>query len=440
MGVRGNAWHHGAMHGVRRVLVPLGLGLGLLVASQAMSGPTAQPQALQATAAYSGPSKILLTPTRSTSTSQEVSWTMSVRTSGQRVQYRSAKGGAGYVAAARRPSTRRVTAGSSAPRYEATLTGLRSGTTYEYRILTRHGNSAWQRFSTAASSAASTTLIGLGDLQVENRGVPRATVRAALAAVPESELILQAGDVVNLPTSGTEWDDLFAAIGRSGRTRNWVVAIGNHEQCMLITCDSNKGAAFRSYFDGVSNGFPGQAQTWYAVDYQNVRIVVLDSFGGRLDDQARFLDEALTENPFEWSIVVMHAPPFASRPGRTNPDVVSTLLPVIEEHDVDLVLTGHDHSYARGYRTDPSGPVYITSNSGPKNYEASEDDWVANGATRTIWATGVATYQVVTIKGDTLSYRAVLSSRTVDSSSTGHVGDVLDSFEIDRSEAGKVVK
>ena len=320
------------------------------------------------------------------------------------------------------------------------MKGLHAGAAYDYRILTPRGNSAWYRFSTAATSSASTTLIGLGDLQVDNRGVPRKTVRAALAAVPKADLFLQAGDVINLPTAGQEWDDLFSAIGRSGRSKNWVVAIGNHEQCMLITCDSNHGAAFRSFFDGVANCFPSQAQTWYSVDYQNVRIVVLDTFGGRFDEQAKFLGDALKNNPSEWAIVLMHAPPFASKPGRTNPEVLATFLPVIQKYDVDLVLTGHDHSYARGYHNSQNGTVFVTSNSGPKNYDATDTDWVANSATRAKWATEIATYQVVTIKGDKLSYRAVVTARTADSDSDSDVGEVVDSFEIDHTESGKVVK
>jgi 3',5'-cyclic AMP phosphodiesterase CpdA len=148
----------------------------------------------------------------------------------------------------------------------------------------------------------------------------------------------------------------------------------------------------------------------------------------------------LATNPHKWSIVLMHAPPFATRPGRSNPAVVARWLPILEAHDVDLVLTGHDHSYARGFHGDPNGPVFASSVSGPKFYPATDADWVANGATRVAWATGTATYQVITITGDQLSYRAVVSARSSTSTSPFGPGGVLDHFVIDKSQGTKVVR
>jgi 3',5'-cyclic AMP phosphodiesterase CpdA len=373
-------------------------------------------------------------------TSQEVSWTMPARLKGQRVQYRTVGGPIASAKASRRPATKKATSGTTRPRYEATLTGLTPATAYQYRVVTRWGASSWRTFTTANPAATTTTLIALGDTQVDNRGVPRRTIRRALAEAPQASLVLQAGDVVNKPTSLRQWDDLFAAIGTSGRTRNWLVSIGNHEQCVLTTCESNAGEAFRSYFDWPTNGFPDQGETWFFVDHEGVRIVVLDSFGGRMPEQAQFLDQALASNPNRWSIVLMHAPPFASQPDRPNPDVVAQWLPILEARNVDLVLTGHDHSYVRGYYRRANGPVYVTSVSGPKYYDVTDADWVANKATRVSWAAGTSTYQVITIAGEQLTYRAVVSARGATSTSPFGPGGVLDQFTIDKAGGRKVVR
>jgi hypothetical protein len=415
---------------------PIGVGAGAVAAPPAVAPITAAESATTSR----GPSKVLLTPTTDMSTSQEVSWTMPARLAGQRVQYRVPGGRSTSVKATRRPATKRATSGSAAPRYEATLTGLAPGTTYQYRIVTRWGTTPWRAFTTADPAAASTTIIGLGDTQVDNRGVPARTIRQALAAAPQASLVLQAGDVVDRPYKARQWDDLFAAIGSSGRTRNWVVSIGNHEQCVLITCESNAGEAFRSYFDWPTNGFPEQGETWFHVDHQGVRIVVLDSFGGRMEQQATFLDQALATNPHRWAIVLMHAPPFATQPGRQNPEVVAKWLPILEAHDVDLVLTGHDHAYARGYHRRPNGPVYVSSVSGPKYYPVTDEDWVLNKARRVVWAAGTSTYQVITITGDQLQYRAVVSDRGATSTSPFGPGGVLDQLTIDKSAPTKVVR
>jgi hypothetical protein len=408
-----------------------GVGAGPTSLSMLAGVPTA--------ASSSGPSRILLTPGVDPATTQSISWTMGVRTKGQRVQYRVPGTPAQQVRATRAPATSVKYSGSAAPRYAATLSGLTPGTAYQYRIVTSRGSSRWSTFTTADPAAPSLTMIGLGDTQVDNRGVPRATLRRALADAPGAQLVLQAGDVVDRPYKGSQWADLFAAMGSAARTRNWVVSIGNHEQCVLVTrCESNQAEAFRSYFDWPDNGFPEQGETWFHVDYQGVRIVVLDSFGGRLAEQAAFLDKALAENPTRWSIVLMHAPPFATRPGRTNTEVRDLWLPIIERRNVDLVLSGHDHSYARGSRT-PNGPVFAVSVSGPKYYDVTDADWVLNRARRTVWAAATSTYQVITIAGDTLSYRAVVTHRGTGSTSPFGPGGVLDQFSIVKTATGEKV-
>ena len=393
---------------------------------------------LAASAGSSAPSRILLTPTADPATSQRISWTMPARTKGQRVAYRVPGAPAQQVRATRGPATSVKFSGSAQPRYSATLSGLTPGTAYEYRIVTPRGSSKWRSFTTASASAAPLTMIGLGDTQVDNRGVPRATLRRALAEAPAAQLVLQAGDVVNRPYKGSQWADLFTAMGSAARTRNWVVSIGNHEQCVLVLkCRDNGAEAFRSYFDWPDNGFPQQGETWFHVDYQGVRIVVLDSFGGRMAEQAAFLDKALAENPTRWSIVLMHAAPFGSRPERTNPPEVRDLwLPIIEQRNVDLVLSGHDHSYARGSRT-PNGPVFAVSVSGPKYYDVTDADWLLNGATRTVWAAATSTYQVITIAGDTLTYKAVVTDRGKGSTSPFGPGGVLDQFTIVKGPKGE---
>ena len=102
---------------------------------------------------------------------------------------------------------------------------------------------------------------------------------------------------------------------------------------------------------------------------------------------------------------------------------------------MDLVLSGHDHSYARGSRT-PNGPVFAVSVSGPKYYEVTDADWTLNGATRTAWAAATSTYQVITIAGDTLSYKAVVTHRGAGSTSPFGPGGVLDQFTIVKSPKG----
>jgi hypothetical protein len=424
----------------------LGLGPGGAAtgASRPLAGTAAPAPAVVAAAAVAEPSRIVLTPTTDPSTSQRISWSIARAYPGQGVSIRPVSGGAPvFVAAIRRPATSVRYSGTRNPRFTAVVTGLAPGTSYAYEVVNDRSRSAVAVFTTARvvtpADPGKWQMLAFGDTQISNRTAVRAIVAAAVAAAPGADLMLAAGDVVDKPNSDAQWRDLFTAMGASARTRNWLVSIGNHEQCVLVSrCVSGGAQAFRSYFDFPTNGYRGQGQTWFYLDYQGARIVVLDDLGGSLTAQADFLDRALASNPNPFSIVLMHASPFAARPDEPNPAVLAALEPIIEAHNVDLVLTGHDHSYARG-QVRPDGPVYTISVSGPRFYPTDYSDWLGNGATPQVKAGQTATYQVIGISGNTLSYRAVVALKGPGSTTPLAVGQTLDQFTITRNADGTKV-
>ena len=123
-------------------------------------------------------------------------------------------------------------------------------------------------------------------------------------------------------------------------------------------------------------------------------------------------------------------------------------VPVLEEHNVDLVLMGHDHVYARGYNNDDEtsepgvtdGPVYVVSNSGAKHYELTPEEdnvWTMNGATQVRRGGGVTTYQVIDVSEDQLVYRSYLAEKTPDSTTGRDVGAVFDEFTVTKTDDGR---
>ena len=137
----------------------------------------------------------------------------------------------------------------------------------------------------------------------------------------------------------------------------------------------------------------------------------------------------------------MHHPIFSSGRGRDSADRRAALLPVIERHQVDLVLQGHDHTYARGAIgqtperlgwTDSGGRVtsmFVNSVSGPKQYEFQENGWdmyEEHGVQLARKGQNTQFYQIITIDGDTLSYEA----RTV-------LDELYDDFEMTKRNGVK---
>ena len=91
--------------------------------------------------------------------------------------------------------------------------------------------------------------------------------------------------------------------------------------------------------------------------------------------------------------------------------------PLLDKYNVDLVLNGHDHTYARGHvpvRTSDSdtpelGTVYVTSVSGPKQYGLDRKQILAyksQGYRSDKTAEQTQFFQVISIEDNTLSYVA----------------------------------
>lgn len=176
---------------------------------------------------------------------------------------------------------------------------------------------------------------------------------------------------------------------------------------------------WRNVFTLPRNGPAGLEETAYYFDYQGARIISLNS-NERQEDQVAWLRSVLAQNPMRWTIVTFHHPIFSPARNRDNPALRAAWKPVFDEFKVDLVLTGHDHTYARsgdltgrervgtknmpaGYNQayDPAiGTVYVVSVSGPKMYDITADAWAVRAAEDT------QLFQIITVDGDELRFEA----------------------------------
>lgn len=150
---------------------------------------------------------------------------------------------------------------------------------------------------------------------------------------------------------------------------------------------------------------------------------LLDSNQRDLAPQAQWLDANLKTSKARWRIVTMHHPVFSSggdRDNKTNRDVI---LPILLRHNVDLVLQGHDHTYARGLLDanaqeprrrgfavgDKLTTMFVNSVSGPKQYQFRKqgwDDYAPTGVKLERQGENGQFFQVIGIDGDRLNYTA----------------------------------
>lgn len=308
------------------------------------------------------------------------------------------------------------------------FTDLAPGQLYAYRVGDGTNWSEWNHFRTASEGAEPFSFIYFGDAQNEIKSLWSRVIREAYAAAPRARFMIHAGDLVNRANSDAEWGEWFAAGGWLNAVVPSIAVPGNHEYQRAPRPESSRDSSgtapalaepllsghWRPQFAFPQNGPEGLEESVYSLDYQGVRIVGLNS-NVRHREQAEWLERVLAERPpsISWTILTFHHPVYSSAKGRDNPTIRALWQPVFDRHAVDLVLQGHDHTYARsGLRVhdnvpsgrnvrDPQrGTVYVVSVSGPKMYELQQLPDMKRRAEDT------QLFQVISIDGPTLRYEA----------------------------------
>jgi acid phosphatase type 7 len=307
---------------------------------------------------------------------------------------------------------------STAAYHKFTFTHLLPNSIYAYRLGNGKYWSEWYQFKTAPLDKTEPfSFIYLGDAQNRIFDLWSRVVRAAYSDEPKARFILHVGDLINNAESDYEWGEWFAAGGFIYGMIPTVAVPGNHEYIK-----NEKGlklklsALWQPQFNFPANGPDRMQDQCYYFDYQNLRVIALNS-NENWEAQAAWMEDKLKNNPNQWTIVTLHHPVFkAAAKDREAEEVTAYWKPLFEKYKVDMVLQGHDHTYARG--TDPnlkdSGPVYVVSVSGAKMYEiAPGSTWMKRAAENT------QLYQIITVDQKKLTFRA-----------TTVAGELYDSFEL----------
>ena len=308
----------------------------------------------------------------------------------------------------------------SAHFHSVTFSDLKPDTLYAYRVGSEKIWSAWYQFRTAKTNSNSFSFIYFGDAQNNLLSLWSRVIRASILDAPQANFLLHAGDLVDSANNDSDWEEWFQAGSWIHAQLPIIATPGNHEYKTDSTGKRNLSTLWRPHFTLPQNGPEGLEETVYFVDYQGARIISLNS-NQDLVKQANWLDNVLTKNPNNWSFLTFHHPVYSASEGRDNKDLRELWKPIIDKHQVDLVLTGHDHSYGRGnnigngvnVRDEKNGTVYVVSVSGPKQYQLREDRWMARAAENT------QLYQVINVNGDVLNYRAMTAT-----------GEIYDEFDL----------
>ncbi len=261
--------------------------------------------------------------------------------------------------------------------HEVTVSGLQPNTRYYYSIgtgtTTLAGGDANHFFVTspAAGSPKPTRVWVLGDSGTADANAAAVRDRyLTFTGTRHTDLWLMLGD--NAYETGTDSEFQAAVFSMyPSMLRKSVLwpTLGNHDGAT-----ANSATQTGPYYDiftlpkqAEAGGVASGTEAYYSFDYADIHFVNLESFetdrssGGSM---MTWLQNDLAATNKKWIIAFWHHPPYTK--GSHNSDTETELvqmrqnaLPILEAHGVDLVLTGHSHSYERSFLLDGH---YGTSN------------------------------------------------------------------------------
>ncbi|WP_432797467.1 fibronectin type III domain-containing protein [Poriferisphaera sp. WC338] len=298
---------------------------------------------------------------------------------------------------------------------------LKPDTLYAYRVGDGENFwSEWIQFKTAAATEKPFSFVYFGDAQNGVLSHWSRVIRMAYQKAPDAAFAIHAGDLINHAHRDMEWSEWFKAGGWVHGQWTGIPVLGNHELAKFSE-DTPRVVSilWRPQFTlPLSPTLPEELQeTVYTVDYQGLRVIVLNSM---MDTKAQnaYLEQQLQRPGAKWKVVTCHHSIFSPAKKRNFAYARKAWKPLLDKYGVDLVLQGHDHTYARGHvpvRTadgsygDSIETMYVTSVSGKKMYDLSREQlesYAVDGYESDQTAVKKQFFQVINVTDNQLIYEA----------------------------------
>jgi acid phosphatase type 7 len=253
------------------------------------------------------------------------------------------------------------------------LTGLKPGTRYAYSV--RAGAaSKFAAFVTAPpdDGDAPFRFLVYGDNRTDH-AAHAAVVRAMVPVA--SDFLVHTGDFVENGASAAQWQKFFDIEAPLLGSRCLFSSVGNHE------LTDGAGIEYVRFFgptdpplgvdpNRAGQGTPAATRPEHldgTFRWGNTRFFFINgmvSYKGTVDRS--WLENALAgaddENGLKWRVVVTHHGPWSSGPHGSNARLHDAgVVDLLKAHKVDLILSGHDHLYERGWA---EGLAYVVSGGG----------------------------------------------------------------------------
>lgn len=274
-----------------------------------------------------------------------------------------------------------VTQSDAVPGYKSnkvTVSGLEKGASYIYTY-TKDGEWMPEQTYTVKADDGKFSFVFFGDPQIgsSNENIPEGsteelgqdnsvrndsfnwnnTVNEALNLNPDVDFMVSAGDQIqsrdkktadesHLTYTENEIEYAGYLSPEALKTLPVATTIGNHD-----SLSSNYSYHFNNpNADTLGSTYAGGD---YYFTYDNALFIMLNTNNTNVEEHRQFIEKAVNEGgQKKWTIVTLHQDIYGSGEHSNEPEIVELrygLVPIFEEYGVDVVLTGHDHTYARSF-------------------------------------------------------------------------------------------
>ncbi|MEG1755474.1 MAG: metallophosphoesterase family protein [Clostridia bacterium] len=226
--------------------------------------------------------------------------------------------------------------------YSVTVTNLKPNTTYSYWVQNQQGASEIDTFHT--SNPDQYTFVYMGDPQITGPS-DADKLNHALQTFSDTAFYISAGDQVYHSDDASLYRTY---VGMDAfQHAPFFACIGNHDD----------PAFYKAYLNPPNVSHTGND---YAFSYGNALFVCIDTNNSDYDAHAAFLRQTIMDKDLPWVIVSMHHSLFGA--GNHAGEASSSELQrkyaaLFSSLNVDLVLSGHDHIYARTHLMENTTPV-----------------------------------------------------------------------------------
>ncbi len=222
-------------------------------------------------------------------------------------------------------------------RFTAHLSGLKPGTTYEYRIVPQKEWTEKQQFSTETAYDEFSWL-WFGDIHHSPQWGELAN--EAFQQHPDVSFVSVAGDLVGDGLHRNQWDDVFEYSADIISQRPFMNVLGNHDN------RSGLGAhMYEQLFSYPKNGPDGVIpEHTYSFTYKNALFLMIDATS-KDELQTGWIEEQLKNTTATWKLAMFHFPPYNWEEPYLN--IQKLWVPLFDKYHVDMVFGGHIHYYMR---------------------------------------------------------------------------------------------